>query len=198
MPQQHTNDDKLALAKIVEEIESRPGQSVALLQNLTKNDYAIIGQFIQLYCYADLNIRRIMKAASTVDATQKAPKVRDSEALEFLRQLPDNFHIPHETRVGILATANTLILNNSIRHSFAHWAIKRVRGKDAFAVFSANEVEAKHRSGEPLPSGHIKFGIVAIRHITEQLRILKGNDIFLARFATKIEAAPNSYPKIKR
>ena len=158
-------------------------------------DFALMGKLIQLYCYADLNARRI------IDALRHAafgPQARCASRLQDAQVVPKLVEIAAELwesnlKEGILKAANTVELHRSHRHNFAHWAARRVGSEEALVLFTKNAREAERRDGDPLGSDLLKYAIVPLGSFAEELKKLEGHAQYLAQSAAHVERLINEF-----
>ncbi|QEN92250.1 hypothetical protein F0H33_01615 [Xanthomonas translucens pv. undulosa] len=164
--------------------------------NLLKDhDYELIGRFIQTYCIADLEARRMINSFAHIrlgNPTTFALKLNDKDTLDHLMACADSCVWNLELAEGIRKAAEIFIQHRQLRHMFAHWAGRRVPGHDVYIFFTASL--GKHK----LPNGAIKFeeaddanmqyGVMPISNLLEETKKLEGHAQYLANMGAQLEA----------
>ena len=90
----------------------------------TDADFALMGKFIQLYCYAEFNARRLADALSTKITGLRAInyyRLNDTDLLIHLRKLASRDIWNPDMKSKILMAVDILEMHRTHRHSFAHW-----------------------------------------------------------------------------
>ena len=147
-----------------------------------------MARVIQAYSYADLNgrliIDHIRHAALGFDS-QNAGVIQDAQVFEKLNEaggmLPDG-----NMKTGILKASSTLAMHVLHRHHFAHWAMRRVKGRNVFVFYSYNVKEAEKRLGQKLEPGELAYGVVALKALRTELKKIDGHANYLAVTAAHI------------
>lgn len=156
---------------------------------LRQSDFVLIGKLIQLYCYADLNARRIIDAlpnAAIGPEARYASRLRDAQVFPKLREIIEQL-CESNLREGVLKAADTVEMHRIHRHNFAHWAARRVDTEDALVLFTKNAREAERRDGEPQDPEELKYGIVPLAGFPKEIQKLEGHAEYLAQSAAHIE-----------
>lgn len=166
-----------------------PEQLFANTEYLTDREFLLIGKIIQLYCTADLNMRRIIdvirhaalgpenRNGSLLQDAQVIPKLLDACEL-----LPDS-----QTKEGILKAAESLKVHRDRRHDFAHAVARRVKGEQALILFSKKANEAMRRTQLPLAPDDLSYVVLPQKELEIQMRLLHGHTSYLATIAANFE-----------
>lgn len=186
-----TTTEQLAAqtAAIKAAVDANPEGFMAGTTDLREADFALIGKVIQLYCFADLNARRIIDALrhAALGADERiASRLKDAQVFPKLREAADHLP-PSNMRDGILRAAETVEMHRVHRHNFAHWAARRVREADALVIFTKNAREAERRDGEAQTPEELKYAIVPLASFPGELVKLAGHTDYLATTAAYIE-----------
>src|SRR3546814_4982222 len=76
--------------QIKKRLEADPDAFLAETLDLQEADYSLMGKLIQLYCYADLNARRIidlLQHAAFGPEARNASRLRDAQVFPKLREI---------------------------------------------------------------------------------------------------------------
>lgn len=131
LPKGHETPEVRALQDIVE-----AAHETELMQQwplVTAADYALFGQYIVLFSYIDLNLRRIIEAAAAAgivkEAKSKASDLSIEKVESAIQALPG---FPKENKRGIahIATMRTM------RNLLAHFAVRRFPKHDAYCFLT--------------------------------------------------------------
>ncbi|MGE7416179.1 hypothetical protein [Methylobacterium tarhaniae] len=178
------------VAEIKQKVDVDPEKFLISTVNLTDADCALMGKLIQLYCFADLNARRIIDAlrdASMGPEKRNASLLQDAQVFPKLREtiaevLPDG-----NDKEGIIKAADTIEMHRIHRHTFAHWAARRVPGEEALILYTKNAREAERRDGKPLGTNYLKYAIVSLLTFDEEIKKLAGHGDYIAQRAAEYE-----------
>lgn len=166
---------------------------------LTPADYELIGRFIQAYCISDYTSRRIIAAMRRISSSpaMDVAKLSDKDVIEHLRRSGENWAGTNDTGASIVKVANTLEMHHHLRHSFAHFAARRIKGEDAFLLLTTS---ANHRDpptgvkittevpDEPREGTHLaSFRAVPLQELRDELLRLQKNAQGLSELAYHLE-----------
>ncbi|WP_066782304.1 hypothetical protein [Sphingomonas sp. CCH5-D11] len=185
-------DTESLRAKITEiktRFDADPDAFLASTTNLRDADFALMGKLIQLYCYADLNARRIIDAlrhAAHGPGARNASRLQDAQVFPKLREIVAELW-ESNLKEGVLKAADTVEMHRLHRHNFAHWAARRVGSEEALVLFTKNAREAERRDGDPQDPDQLKYGIVPLDGFAEELVKLEGHADYLAQSAAHVE-----------
>jgi len=157
---------------------------------LKKSDYSFIGAFIQSYCIADFNSRRLINAMRAIyinDNKDFAARLSDADVLLHLSKFAEQWHGIAHVSEGIGRAARTLEMHRIHRHHFAHWIIRRMQSADAFLMLTKNASEAEKRDGKAQGIDEAKWGLVMVKGLKAELVKLQGHSDYLGKIAVKLE-----------
>lgn len=177
---------------IINRLEHADGdpELLQLISGISKEDFALIGELIQMYCLADALCRGLtamLQKHRLGKVTDAAFSLNDTDVL---------FHTKKEARescldidkAGIILAVDTLEMHRQFRHTFSHWVVKRyIDGKHLIA-FSKSSPDSKRRDGTALEGGKAK--IMAFRKdlLITELKKLKGHCNFLSEVHIYLES----------
>jgi hypothetical protein len=169
-----SKDDEIRaiLHSIGAEFEADPHTFIASTSNLTSDDHELVGRLIQLYCFADYNARRVI---DTVREAAKGPEARNGSRLaepDFFDHLEQVAQMLPEGNVKEVLSGAAAILNlhRDNRHHFAHWAARRLNGRDVLILFSKNYQQGKKRTGDSGPDAYeTVYGLVPMPEFRREL-----------------------------
>ncbi len=144
---------------------------------------------IQVYCYADFNGRRIVDVLrhAATGQPRNASRLQDAQVFPMLDRLVQTNLGEGELKLGLLKASASVEMHRVHRHNFSHWVIRRVKGANAFAMFSMNSKEAERRDGVALDPEEAKFGVLALDGFDKEVEKLKEHTDYLATIAAQFE-----------
>ncbi|WP_133170145.1 hypothetical protein [Kumtagia ephedrae] len=177
------------ITEIKKRFEADPGKFLAGTTDLRDSDFALMGKLIQLYCYADLNARRIIDAlrhAAVGPEARYASRLQDAQVFPKLREAASELW-ESNLKEGLLKASDTVEMHRIHRHNFAHWAARRVGSEEALVLFTKNAREAERRDGTPQSPDELKYAIVPLAGFPEEVKKLEGHAKYLADSAAHVE-----------
>ena len=166
---------------------------------LTPADYELIGRFIQAYCISDYTSRRIIAAIRKISSSpaMDVAKLSDKHVIEHLRRCGENWRGENDTGASVVSVANTLEMHHHLRHSFAHFAARRIKGEDAFLLLTTSTNHRDPPTGinittevrdEPRDGTHLaSFRAVPLQELRGELLRLQKNAQGLSELAYHLE-----------
>ncbi|WP_431228940.1 hypothetical protein [Burkholderia contaminans] len=162
---------------------------------LSGHDYELIGKFVQTYCVADLEARRMINCLTHIrlgTATTFALKLNDKDALAHLIACADACVWNIELAEGIRKAAEIFVQHRHIRHMFAHWAGRRIPSHNSFIFFTASLSNQKLPQGavmiEEDDDANVQYGIMPIPNLLEEQKKLEGHVQYIANIGRQLEA----------
>ena len=92
---------------------------------LERDDYFRIGLFVQTYCFADFEARRIINLLEQIQSgepTSYASKLNDKDTIEHLKRHAADCVWNKDVSEGLSKVTEILGMHRTIRHMFAHWS----------------------------------------------------------------------------
>jgi hypothetical protein len=189
--------DQQQIEAILVQIDADPEYYLNKTAPLTDADFAFMGRFIQSYCYADLNARRIIdyiRSAALGPDKKNAGILQDAQVFPKLREVAEMLPTG-DLREGLIKAANLLEMQVVHRHQFAHWATRRIVGHNVLVMFTKNSREGEKRlGGKPEPDA-LTYGLVPLGPWSNELPILEANGRYLAEIAADIALDLSAYKK---
>lgn len=156
---------------------------------LEEADFTLIGKFIQVYCYCDLNARRIIdtvRFACTGQEEEFASKLIETDVLLHLKRCAETWRGPEHIAVGIRRAVATIEMHRTMRNSFAHWAMRRTRDGKGYVMLTMQVSEVKKRGRDPHGRDEATWCLVLRRHVLEETKKLNGHGEYLAALAAHL------------
>jgi hypothetical protein len=177
------------LEAIYASIKSAQGDT----EPLQEEDYLLLGRFIQAFCVADFEARRVLVAMQAIVGKKSVEirKLPDKTVIEHLASGAKTWPGQKEIGEGVAKVAAILDMHHQIRHTFAHWAGRRVKGHDAL-MFLSTSLSHKppvggHYVGPGDPGADSEFRLMEKVHIREELPKLMGHATYLGNLAKHLE-----------
>ena len=126
-----TDQPYAQIIEIKKRFDADPDGFLAATTDLCEVDFALMGKLIQLYCYADLNARRIidsLRHAMFGPEARCASRLQDAQVFPKLREVVSELW-DSNLKEGVLKAVDTVEMHRIHRHNFAHWAARRVAAK---------------------------------------------------------------------
>lgn len=162
---------------------------------LSDHDHEVIGKFVQTYCIADLEVRRVINCLTHIRlgaATTFALKLNDKDALAHLIACADSCVWNIEIAEGLRKAAEIFVQHRHIRHMFAHWVGRRIPGHNAFIFFTSSLGKQKLPQGsvviEEDDEANVQYGLMLIPQLLEEQKKLEGHAQYIASVGVQLEA----------
>ena len=178
--------------EIILRLESAHGDAelLKLLSGVSKEDYALIGELIQMYCMADVLCRGLTAML------QEQRLGTASEAIFSFNDTDVLIHTKKEARetglnidkAGIILAVETLEMHRLFRHTFSHWVIKRYMDGKHLVALSKSAPDAFKRDGVALEGGKAKLAVFRIDLLLAELEKIKGHCRFLSEIHAYLES----------
>ncbi len=133
---------------------------------VTQDDYATIGEYLVLFAYIDLNLRRIVEAAAgkglIVENKTKARDLKMDKVENAIQTLP-GWPPVNKQAMG------TLKQLRQVRNLLAHFGVKRFPNDDAY-LFLTKSAEDFRKVFDTEPTvDHLMFSVVECHTLTSAL-----------------------------
>lgn len=162
---------------------------------LSAQDYELIGAFVQTYCVADLESRRVINCLSHIrlgEPTEFALRLNDKDTLEHLVACADSCTWNSDLSVGLRRVAEIFVQHRQIRHMFAHWAGRKIPSHDALIFFTTSMDKQKMPIGstifESSDDANLRYGLMPRPAVVEELDKLVGHAKYLGAIAAELES----------
>ncbi|ARZ00771.1 hypothetical protein AXW41_07195 [Yersinia ruckeri] len=143
LPHEYRNEQVNELERELHKYE------IADLDNLSKEDFCLLGMYIQTYNFIELNIQRIfiqLLDAEVICLIQKGKKTKKVDfhfMIEKLKSSLSEIEPNLNDRMEVIDRLNEIVYRRSHRNIIAHWAGKKIPGKDAFVFFTSDLEDMK-------------------------------------------------------
>jgi len=158
-------------------------------ERFSEDDYALIGRFIQAYCVADFEARRVIavmreiSGAPSIDTGQ----LSDKDTISHLSLAASSWKGDENIAMGVAKAAEILKMHHNIRHTFSHFAGRRIRHEDVFVFLSTSKRHNKLESGVEVNSdtdGDAYFRALPIKNVKEEVVKLEGHGQYLGNIGS--------------
>jgi len=163
-----------------------------LLLGIGKDEFALIGELVQMYCIADALCRELiatLKEKRIGTASDSAYSLNDTDVLIHTKkeacETALNIH-----KAGVISAVETLEMHREFRHTFSHWVIKRYADGRHLVALSKSAPDAKKRDGIALEGGRAKLMVFRLGLLMEELTKIKGHCMFLAELQAYLDSLP--------
>jgi len=149
------------------------GDIFSCTENLRPEDFQLIGAFVQMYNFIEFNLRRsieILAHAGLISHPKAA--LRMAELIDKVKSAVEKMGPENENITDSLARLNEIELRREFRNLLAHWAAKRVIGKDALILFSQDSKDLQRTTGKGLEKdfgGYCIINLADIRGLVTHL-----------------------------
>jgi len=149
IPIEHRNPRVEYLEKVLAGLGDNPSS----LAGLKSDDLRLIGSFIQIYNYIELNLRRsieIFARSNLLDdaVARKHHRISSKLLVQTLKAAVVKLDPSIEDIDKNLKKLDEIEYRRSVRNLLAHWAAKRIPGEDAIVLMSKDGLDEKQISGE--------------------------------------------------
>lgn len=165
------------------------------LENLTNEDFRLLGMYIQTYNFIDLNIQRCI-----ILLKNKALLIFDKKERQDIPNLIDKFincldqlNLEEEQKFEATENLTEIKLRRTIRNVFAHFACKRIPNQDAFVFMTNTPKDIKKVYGHTqIPDDYILYAIFDIANVRGLIGHVLKYENWLAKFTSLIIKKLNS------
>ncbi|MFZ0927494.1 MAG: hypothetical protein WAN11_02770 [Syntrophobacteraceae bacterium] len=156
-------------------VDSTPPEKLFNFPPLEPSDFQIVGMFIQLYNYMELNLRRSIEAFAQAkllqgDAAKKYPVIHSSEVSATVQNSVKVMDKAIENIPETLRILEIIERRREIRNLLGHWAARRIPNENVIVLVTKDEKDAKRIGGIYLCSGHVKNAILDLVDIRELIK----------------------------
>lgn len=183
LPKNSPTERTLNLQAIV---DKTPPEELAQWPSLTRDDYALIGAFITVYCFLDFNLRRIVEAVERAGELPsglkgKAGYLSIGKVEEAVMAIPE-----------LAGDANQFALkrireHRGMRNLLAHFAGRRFPAEESFLFVTKSVSDFKQVFGREPPPDLTLTAIVDREQMRNVLKLLEGTLTWLGKVAVQVE-----------
>ncbi|HDL7813856.1 TPA: hypothetical protein PXP47_003904 [Yersinia enterocolitica] len=122
---------------------------ISQLENLSQEDFYLLGMYIQTYNFIEFNIQRVFillmeRGVICLTPKEKRMNINFPFIVEKLLLSLDRLELDPDKKIEAAERINEIIYRRDHRNVLAHWAGKKIPGKDAF-VFLTSDLEDMKR-----------------------------------------------------
>jgi hypothetical protein len=191
--------DAKRLIQIQAEIDADHDHFLNNTDPLSIEDMALAGTLTQIFNYCDFNARRIIdtvRHAALGPAERNGGLLKDAQVyeklVETMQMLPENYR----SRNDIVVAANTLKMHHTLRHHFAHWAMRRVPNYDGLFMMTYNVAEGQKKTGKRTEAHEATYGVLPLGPVRAEVSKLEENGKLLAEAAARMHDEFDSLKKL--
>lgn len=170
--------ETVLLARLEKAFDADPDAFVEASKRPTAKDFELIGTFIQVYCFAELSARQIIEMIDSAILGRRpeaASRLAGHDVFPKLAEAAGKLSSDGKgnLRETLIRAAGTVEMHRQIRHTLAHWAVRRIEGGRAFLVLSKNAQEGKKRHGKMIGAGELHYGMMGTATLRRELKKLE-------------------------
>ncbi|WP_267248506.1 hypothetical protein [Yersinia sp. Marseille-Q5920] len=142
LPQEYRNEQ---LDKLERELLK---YNVAELESLSQEDFYLLGMYIQTYNFIEFNIQRVFlllmdKGIICLTPKENRMNINFPFIVGKLLLSLDKLESDPDKKIEVAERINEIIYRRDHRNVLAHWAGKKIPGKDAFVFFTSDLEDMK-------------------------------------------------------
>lgn len=151
-------------------LDATPAEKLFDFPVLQPLDHQLIGSFIQLFNYVDLNLRRSIETFARAnllqgEAAKKYPRIHSSAVASAVQDAVKAMDSSSEDISEALRILEIVERRRELRNLLGHWAARRIVGQDAIVLISKDEKDAMRVGGTYLGSGRCKTAILDLADV---------------------------------
>lgn len=161
---------------------------VSELWNLTDEDFMILGKYIQMYCFIELNIHRLFNLIVSTELFEIKLKGRVSIPCildKLIEVAGDNLVEPSKVDETI-GKLKEIKFRRDYRNIFAHWAAKRIPNEDGMIFFASDDSDYKKIFGKKIEVDMAAYAIFDVADIRGLVTHLSSYEEWIAHFSAEV------------
>ena len=158
------------------------------LWNLTSEDFMLLGKYIQMYCFIELNIHRLfnnLKSAGLVK-TKSKDRVNVPYILDKVIELMSHNLIESSKVDETIGKLKEIKFRRDYRNIFAHWAAKRIPNEDGMIFFASDAQDYKKTFERTINADIAAYAIFDVADIRGLVTHLSGYEEWIAHFYAEV------------
>lgn len=158
------------------------------LWNLTNEDFMLLGQYIQMYCFIELNMHRLFNKLDSTGIIKTKPKdkVNIPYILDKLIALVSEELIESSKVDEVTGKLQEIKYRRDYRNIFAHWAAKRIPNEDGMIFFASDARDYKKVFGGKINTDIAAYVIFDVADIRGLVVHLSSYEEWIAHFYAEI------------
>lgn len=158
------------------------------LWNLTNEDFMLLGKYIQMYCFIELNIHRSFNKLESIGVIKTKPKgkVNITYIIGKLIELVNEKVIESSKVDEVIDKLQEIKYRRDYRNIFAHWAAKRIPNEDGMIFFASDAQDYKKVYERKISADIAAYVIFDVADIRRLVVHLSGYEEWIAHFYAEI------------
>ncbi len=147
------------------------GGDLSKLENLTSEDFRIIGAYVQIYNFIEFNGRRCVEIFARAHLLNGHPatkpqRIHISNLVKTVKSVVAQMDAVVEDVPNSLAMLDEIELRRAIRNLLAHWSARRLPGEDAIVLLTMSGFDERQISGADRQFGdHARTAILDLADV---------------------------------
>lgn len=158
------------------------------LWNLTNEDFMLLGKYIQMYCFIELNIHRLFNKLESTGVIKTKPKgkVNIPCIIGKLIELVSENLVESSKVDEVIDKLQEIKYRRDYRNIFAHWAAKRIPNEDGMVFFASDAQDYKRIFEGKISADIAAYVIFDVADIRGLVVHLSGYEEWIAHFYAEI------------
>lgn len=158
------------------------------LWNLTNEDFMLLGKYIQMYCFIELNMHRLFNKLELtgVIKTKSKDRVNIPYILDKLIELMSEDLVESSKVDEVVGKLQEIKYRRDYRNIFAHWAAKRIPNEDGMIFFASDAQDYKKKFGGEINADIAAYVIFDVADIRGLVVHLSDYEEWIAHFYAEI------------
>ncbi|GEM_PF-2031602 len=158
------------------------------LWNLTNEDFMLLGKYIQMYCFIELNIHRLFNKLESTGVIKRKPKgkVNIPYIIGKLIELVNDNLVESSKSDEVIDKLQEIKYRRDFRNIFAHWAAKRIPNEDGMVFFASDAQDYKKVFEGKISADIAAYVVFDVADIRRLVVHLSGYEEWIARFYAEI------------
>lgn len=193
--------DVAQLTRLEMEFDANPGNFISTSVHPKRSDFQLIGEFVQVYCFAEYSARHIIELIDSIaldTAAMPASRFADHDVFPQLKKAAErlNQRGKGNLKETLLRAAGTISMHRQTRHTLAHWVVRRVDKGKAYLLLSKSAQGGKKRHGKTIGVGEVNYGFIGTSTLRSELKKLGDHTNNLSFCAMKMDADRETLAKM--
>jgi hypothetical protein len=167
-------------------VSGTPAAELMRWQRPAKDDYEIIGEFIEQYSFIDFNLRRFIEVLDAVDVLPKIWKGEKGEKLPIAEVDIVIQAAPGWDKNNLIAL-DRIVRYRGMRNLLAHFVIRRFPEDDAFLFVAKSARDYKQQFGREPRRGEGMTAVMDAQQVRNGLRIVRGLAAWIEQATLEVE-----------
>lgn len=149
---------------------------------LEREDMFLIGAFVQVFNFIELDLRRSIEAFCAAGLITPKKQFHTSELVELVKNAVSQLDRVAPELSDTLGKLDEIEFRRPFRNLLAHWAARRVPGHDAIVLLSMDKKDAKAALGvQTVTKDHCAYSLLMLPDLRGLLVHISTYDEWLAK-----------------